>query len=234
MANEKETAAGQKKDGIKVRYFVCGEVIYEAVNLQMNGVGRWFYSPFEGYYCPIDRENENRLFDTREEAERVTDANKAKKEREEEEKDKKKQERLDEVTKFLKDLYYYDYISKDDDHVLRKGRMFVDAVKQIYRDLPRKEKTDTEEGYTEMLEEYIVHGVINTQGLAFRPSQIQSVRYGEDGSVKLTLAEGTTVIPKSKSVTRLIKVIFGDNDDGWTYNDVEYPEGEYDTVDNDE
>lgn len=233
MTNEKEPTAGlaEKNDGgLEVRYYVNGEAIYEAVKLQIGDAARWFYTPLSGYYSPVAREREDHVYATKEEAQQEAARNKAKHEQEDKEQEERDKKRLGDLTQSLSELNYYDYISRDEKRVLKKGRKFVDEIKSIYRDLPRKEKTDTEEAYTAMLEQYIVRGIINTQGLAFRPSEIRSVRYGEDGSVQLTLAEGKTVIPKSKSVTRLIKVIFGDNDDGWTYNDVEFPEGEYDTV----
>ena len=57
-----------------------------------------------------------------------------------------------------------------------------------------------------------------------------SVKYGEYGAVEVELINGTTIIPKSSSVTDLIKTIFGTRLDSWSYDDVKEPKDKFDKM----
>ena len=95
--------------------------------------------------------------------------------------------------------------------------------------MPRLEKDD-EQTYLKLLENYIKNGTIYTQAMSFRKEHVVSVKYGEYGAVQIELVNGTTIIPKSNGVTNLIRTIFGDRLDTWSYEDVKEPTDKYDKI----
>ena len=141
----------------------------------------------------------------------------------------KKQAMLEDVTNFLNSFSWYDYKDWDKDEVKPKAQPLAKAIKEVYGNMPRKEKDD-ELTYIELLENYIKHGTIYTQALSFRKEHVVSVKYGEYGAVEIGLINGTTIIPKSRYVTNLIKTIFGTRLDTWSYNDVKEPKDKYDKI----
>ena len=141
----------------------------------------------------------------------------------------KKQAMLEEVTKFLNDFEWYDYRNWRTEEITQKGKPLAEAIKRVYLGMPRREKDD-EQTYINLLENYIRYGTIYTQALSFRKEHVVSVKYGENGEVKVELTNGTTIIPKSDSVINLISTIFGARLDSWSYNDVKKPKDEFDKI----
>ena len=141
----------------------------------------------------------------------------------------KKQAMLENVTNFLNSFSWYDYKDWDKDEVKPKAQPLAKAIKKVYGNMPRIEKDD-ELTYIELLENYIKHGTIYTQALSFRKEHVVSVKYGKYGAVEVELINGTTIIPKSSSVTNLIKTIFGTRLDSWSYDDVKEPKDKYDKM----
>lgn len=141
----------------------------------------------------------------------------------------KRKAELEYVTKFLNDFNWYSYQDWNSEEIKPQGQPFAQAIKRVYANMPRKEKDD-EQTYINLLEYYIKHGTIYTQAKSFRKEQVVSVRYGEQGAVEVELVNGTTIIPKSNAVTNLIKTIFGDRLDSWSYNDVKEPTDKFDKI----
>ena len=221
-----------EKKEIEIKYFATGNEVKKAIKIVVRNKELWTYGSFGSYLIVVDENELDHLFDTEEDAKACIEREKAEREKNSAEEMEREAKQFDEVTEYL-DNFDVDEIFNSKGQIAKKYRKFVNAIKYLFEQLPSEEKNDTEEGYAELLERYITYGNIYTQGMAFRPDQIQSVCYGEDGAVRLQLTGGKTIIPKSKSVTRLIKVIFGENA-GWTYNDVGFPEGDYDKTDDDE
>ena len=150
---------------------------------------------------------------------------------------KKKAERdaakakLKEVTEYPENTRYWDLKEGygNDAKIKDDYQPLVYAISRIYRDLPSKEKDD-EQTYINTLERYIQTGTIYTQGMSFSKEHIVSVKYGEDGAVQIELINGTKIIPVSHAVANLIRVIFGQRQDNWSYKKVRFPEGKYDDM----
>ena len=130
--------------------------------------------------------------------------------------------RMDDVAGFLNDFSWIDYYDWNNREMLPKGEPLAEAVRRAYMSMPSKERDDNNI-YIRLLENYIKHGTIYTQALAFRKEHVVSVKYGEDRSVEVELTNGMTIIPKSSAVTNLIKVLFGGKLDSWSYEDVKAP-----------
>jgi hypothetical protein len=141
----------------------------------------------------------------------------------------KEQAVLEDVTKFLNSFDWYDYRNWRTEEITQKGKPLAEAIKRVYLAMPRREKDD-EQTYISLLENYIRYGTIYTQALSFRKEHVVSVKYGENGEVKVELTNGTTIIPKSDSVINLISTIFGTRLDSWSYNDVKEPKDKYDQI----
>ena len=141
----------------------------------------------------------------------------------------KYKDRLEDVTKFLNNFNWYGYKDWNSEEIKPKGQPIAEAIKRVYANMPRSEKDD-EQTYIKLLENYIKHGAIYTQGMSFRQEHVVSVKYGEYGAVEIELINGTTIIPKSNSVTKLIKTIFGERLDSWSYNDVKEPTDKFDKI----
>ena len=221
-----------EKKEIEIKYFAIGNEVKKAIKGVVGNKEFWVYGGFGSCLMAVDKNELDHLFDTEEDANACIEREKAEREKNSAEEMEREAKQFDEVTEYL-DNFDVDEMFNSKGKIHKKYRKFADAIKYLFEQLPSEEKNDTEDGYAKLLERYITYGNIYTQGMAFRPDQIQNVCYGEDGAVRLQLAGGKTIIPKSKSVTRLIKVIFGEND-GWTYNDVEFPEGDYDKTDDED
>jgi len=141
----------------------------------------------------------------------------------------KEQAVLEDVTKFLNSFDWYGYRNWHTKEITQKGKPLAEAIKRVYLAMPRREKDD-EQTYISLLENYIRYGTIYTQALSFRKEHVVSVKYGENGEVKVELTNGTTIIPKSDSVINLISTIFGTRLDSWSYNDVKEPKDKYDQI----
>jgi hypothetical protein len=141
----------------------------------------------------------------------------------------KRKAMLEDVTKFLNDFSWFDYTDWNSHEIKPKGQPFAEAIKLVYANMPRTEKDD-EQTYINLLENYIEHGIIYTQAMSFRKEHVVSVKYGEDGAVEIELINGTTITPKSNAVTSLIKTIFGERLDTWSYNHVKEPTDKFDKI----
>ena len=230
----KESKTKQLRDFIKsheIRYFVehyySGQThIMKAFKVEINNNEYWVY--FAGGARP-EIKDERILLKTMEEAKA-----KAQKLRDEHQQKKKKaadkrKAMLEDVTKFLNDLSWYDYRDWPSEEIKPKGQPLAEAIKRVYASMPRTNKDD-EQTYINLLENYIEHGTIYTQAMSFRREHVVSVKYGEDGAVEIELINGTTITPKSNAVTSLIKTIFGERLDTWSYNNVKEPTDKFDKI----
>lgn len=235
----KQGKTKQLRDFIKsheMRYFVehsdySGQThIKKAFKVEINNAEYWVYF---AYGDRPEIKDERIMLKTMDEAK-----SKAQKWRDEHQQKKKeaadkRKAMLEDVTKFLGEFSWYDYIDWDSQEIKPKGQPIAEAIKRVYANMPRREKDD-EQTYIGLLERYIRYGTIYTQAFAFHKDHVVSVKYGEYGAVEIELINGTTIIPKSESVTKLIKVIFGDKSDSWSYNDIKEPESKYDKIKNDD
>ena len=229
----KESKTKQLRDFIKsheMRYFIetstySGQVhIKKAFKVEINKAEYWVYF---SYGDRPELKEERILVKTMEDAKA-----KAQKWREAHQKEKKKaaadkKAKLAEVAEFLNDFSWYDHKDWNSDEIKPSGQPLAEAIKRVYSNMPRREKDD-EQTYIKLLENYIKHGTIYTQALSFRKEHVVSVKFGEYGPVQIELINGTTIIPKSQAVTNLIKTIFGDKLDSWSYNDIKEPTDKYD------
>ena len=216
----------------EMRYFVeysdyRGQTkIKKAFKVEIGGEEYWVYFSYGSH---PELKDKRTLLKTMDEAKA-----KAQKLRDEHQKKKKadadmKQAKLEEVTKFLEDFRWYDYKDWKNDEIKPNGKPFAKAVKGVYDCMPRREKDD-EQTYIRLLENYVKHGTIYTQAITFSKEHVVSVKYGESDAVQVELINGKTIIPKGEGVTRLIKTIFGDRLDGWSYDYVKEPADELDVL----
>lgn len=230
----KESKTKQLRDFIKsheIRYFVehpdcIGQTcVKKAFKVEINNNEYWVHF---AYGCRPEIKDERILLKTMEEAKA-----KAQKLRDEHQQKKKKvadrrKARLEDVTKFLlHDFSWYDYVDWNRQEIKPNGQPIAEAIKLVYDNMPWREK-DYEHTYIKLLENYIKHGTIYTQAMSFRKDHVVSVKYGEHEAVKIELINGTTIIPKSNAVTSLIKTIFGERLDTWSYNNVKEPTDDFD------
>lgn len=163
------------------------------------------------------------LFKTMEEAKakakQMKEAREAKK--------KKDMENLREALEYMESLSYFDVV----DGNRRTREEYRDIVKSIDNLYNRYMPNDCNDqyDYIRVLENYIRTGSITTQGISFQKQQVVSVKYGKDDSVEIELTNGMKIIPASRQVARLVKLLFG-NGDGWTFSEVVYPKGDHDNV----
>ena len=235
----KQGKTKQLRDFIKsheMRYFVehsdySGQThIKKAFKVKINNNEYWVYF---SYGDRPEIKDERILLKTMDEAKAKVQELREKHQKEKKEAEENRKAKLAEVTKFIENFSWYDYSDWNSSEIKPKGRPFAEAIKRVYGYMPRREKDD-EQTYIELLERYIRYGTIYTQAFAFPKEHVVSLKYGEDNAVQIELINGTTIIPKSKSVTKLIKVIFGDKLDSWSYNDIKEPESKYDKIKNDD
>ena len=236
MAKENKTK--QLRDFIKsheMRYFIetseySGKVyIKKAFKVEINNNVYWVYF---SYGNRPELKDERYLIRTMEEA-----MARAQKWRDAHQKKKKEaianeKAKLAEVTEYLENIEYYYGLTEgygDNEVVKEHYQPLVNAISRIYLHLPSKEKDDMNT-YVDTLVRYIQTGTIYTQGMSIRKEHIVSVKYGEDESVQIELVNGVKIIPVSRAVTNLIKVIFGSPSDRWSYRTVRFPEGKYDNI----
>lgn len=231
----KESKTKQLRDFIKsheMRYFVehpdyCGQAhIKKAFKVEINENEYWVHF---AYGDRPEIKDERILLKTMEEAKAKAQKLRDEHQQKKKEAADKRKARLEDVTKFLTDFSWYDYRAWSSGEIKPEGQPLAEAIKWLYADIPRKEKDD-EQTYIKLLENYIKHGTIYTQAMSFRREHVVSVKYGEDGAVEIELINGTTIIPKSNSVTNLIKTLFGDRLDTWSYNDVKEPTDKFDKI----
>lgn len=141
----------------------------------------------------------------------------------------KHKERMEDVVNFLNDFRWYDYKDWETQEIKPKGQPLAEVIKQVYANMPRREKDD-EQTYIKLLENYIKNGTIYTQAISFRPEHVVSVKYGKFGAVEIELINGATITPKSNAVTNLIKTIFGNRLDTWSYDEVKEPTNKFDKI----
>lgn len=164
------------------------------------------------------------LFKTMEEAKA-----KAKQMKEAREAKKKKDiENLREALAYMESLSYFDVV-EDNRRTREEYRDIVISIDRLYNRYMPNDSND-EYNYIRVLENYIRTGSITTQGISFQKQQVVSVKYGKDGSVEIKLTNGMTIIPASRQVTRLVRLVMGDTLDGWHYTNVSFPRGDRDNV----
>ena len=231
----KQGKTKQLRDFIKsheMRYFVThsdysGQThIKKAFKVEINNNEYWVYF---SYGDRPEIKDERILLKTMDEAKA-----KAQKWRDEHQQKKKeaadkRKERMEDVVKFLNNFSWFDYKVWDTQEIKPKGQQLAEAIRRVYADMPRREKDD-EQTYINLLENYIKNGTIYTQATSFRKEHVVCVRYGEYGAVEIELINGTTIIPKSKAVSNLIKTIFGERLDTWSYNNVKEPTDKFDKI----
>ena len=234
----KQSKAKQLRDFIEsheMRYFVenseySGRThIKKAFKVEINNAEYWVHFSYgRDHPSLID---EKVLLKTEEEAKAKAVKMRSEYQRRKRNEAAKEKARLADVTEFLNNFDWYDYKDWDSQEIKPEGQPLARAVRRAYNNMPSKEKNDYRT-YIALLENYIEHGTIYTQAMSFRKEHVVSVKYGEDSSVEIKLTDGTSIIPKSKYVTNLIKTIFGDSDsvDTWIHNDVHYPIDKLDII----
>ncbi len=137
---------------------------------------------------------------------------------------------MKEVANFLDDYYWKKVYSIEDfeSKLSPDEQVLAREVKRLYHIMPSREKDD-DRTYIELLENYIEYGTIYTQALSFRKEHVVCVKYGSE-AVQIELTNGTKIVPKSESVTRLIKTIFGNGLDTIYYKSIKSPTGDWDTI----
>ena len=231
----KESKTKKLRDFIKsheMRYFVTYSEyskqahIKKAFKVEINNNEYWVYFAY-GDHPEI--KDERILLKTMDEAKAKAQKLRDEHQRKKKEAADKHKERMEDVVKFLNNLSWYDYEDWNSEEIKPKGQPIAEAIRRVYASMPRREKDD-EQTYIGLLENYIKHGTIYTQAISFRKEHVVSVKYGEYGAVEIELINGTTIIPKSNAVSNLIKTIFGERLDSWSYNDVKEPTDKFDKM----
>ena len=232
----KQGKAKQLRDFIKsheMRYFVehsdyNGQThIKKAFKVEINNAEYWVHF---SYGDRPEIKDERILLKTMDEANAKAQKWRDEYQRKKKEAADKHKAMLEDVTKFLNKFSWFDYSSWDNHEIKPKGQPIAEAIKRVYENMPRREKDD-DETYIKLPENYIKNGTIYTQAMSFRKEHVVSVKYGDEcGAVEIELINGTTIVPKSKAVTNLIKTIFGGRLDTWSYGDVKEPTDKYDKI----
>jgi hypothetical protein len=219
------------KSNHEVRYFADlnrhGQVrIHKAYKVKIEKAAYWIHFEYGLQPCLVPERR--KLVETMEEAKEEVQKLRNIKLQER----KKYGDKLKEVAKFL-DRYHWKIGCFTEDSSLNPDpdeRLLAREIRRLYRSMPNQEKDD-EETYTGLLENYIKHGTIYTQALSFRKEHVVCVRYASGSrTVQVELINGTTIVPKSESVVRLIKTIFGDRLDSIYCPDVKVPTGGCDLI----
>lgn len=217
----------------EMRYYVSVGNIKKAFRVDLNDGQHWLHFAY-GVRPELlsPQEVKNRLFSTMKEAKAKAEELRKERKKKNDAKRKAKKEEFEKVTNYLLNFAVWDiqeYDNEREEYVIKpEGEMFVEAIKHLYDSLPKNAKDD-KDTYISVLEQYIKYGTILTQGMAFRKEQIVRIKYGCDDSVKIFLTDGTSIIPKSRAVTQLIKLIFSECSQ-WSFNKIKFPEGKYDTI----
>lgn len=229
----KQSKVKQLRDFIRsheMRYFVDHyrdqTRIKKAFKVEINNQEYWVHFSYGDH--PEIKE-ERILLKTMDEAQAKAQKLRDEYQRKKAEEANKRKAELEDVTNFLNEFNWYRYQNWDTQEIKPEGQPFANAIKRTYANMPRREKDD-EQTYIRLLENYIQHGTIYTQAMSFRKEHVVSVRYGVEGAVEIELVNGTTIIPKSNAVTNLIKTVFGDRFDSWSYADVKEPTDKFDKI----
>jgi len=228
----KQSKVKQLRDFIRsheMRYFVdhySGQArIHKAFKVEINNNVYWIHFSY-GRDRP-EIKDERILLKTMDEAKAKAQKLRDEYQRKKAESANKCKAMLEDVTKYLNDFSWFDYKSWCSDEIKPEAQPFAEAIKRVYARMPRREKAD-EQTYIELLENYIKHGTIYTQAKSFRKEHVVCVKYGDNGAVEIELVNGTTIIPKSYAVSNLIRTIFGNRLDSWSYGYVQEPTDQFD------
>lgn len=236
MELKKESKIKKLRNFIKsheIWYFVDDSynqvVIKKAYPVELDNVVYWIHFAYGKEVHNLTARQEKHLFPTM--AEAKAKATQIRKERAEEaiRKKKEKKEKLKEVTRYLDNFRVWDIINYNTQEIKPEYKAFVVAIKYIYDRLPGKHKDD-KDTYIKLLEHYIKHGTIHAQGVSFTKEQVVSIVYGEYERLRVELSNGMKITPASENVRNLITLLFGGNDGGWVWRDVEYIEDGRDRV----
>lgn len=230
---EKIKSSAELRDFIKsheMRYFAdlndLGQVrIRKAFKVKLEKTAYWIWFNYGCTPCLVSKRKKlvETIEEAREEAQKLRNIQLQER--------KKYGDKMKEVANFL-DHYYWnkEYQSDDYDFSLNpEEKSLASSVKRLFYSLPGQEKDD-KNTYIKLLENYIKYGTIYTQGKSFRKEHVVCVKYGDGGhTVQIELTNGTKIVPKSYSVTKLIKTIFGERLDYVYYKDIKSPTGDWDT-----
>lgn len=233
MATEKKTnSIAELKKFIKtheMRYLVreeCNAVVIKKAYRIVLEDGEHFVR-FRYSTMPVvltQNEVKKYLFKTMEEAKA-----KAKQMKEAREAKKKKDiENLREALAYMESLSYYDVVD-DNRRTREEYKDIVMSINHLYNRYMPNDMND-QYNYIKVLENYIRTSSITTQGISFPKQQVVSVKYGKDDSVEIELANGMTIIPASRQVAKLVRLVMGGSLDGWHYKTVSFPRGDRDNV----
>lgn len=146
--------------------------------------------------------------------------------------EKEYEDKVKEVANFLDNHYWRigRRLTEDESFLNPDEQLLAREIRRLYYILPNQERDD-DRTYIRLLENYIKHGIIYTQALSFRKEQVVCVKYAsESKTVQVELINGTTIIPKSNSVVKLIKTIFGERLDSIYDPEVKLPTGNRDLI----
>ena len=236
MEQKKESKIKKLRNFIKsheIWYFVDDTYsqvsIKKAYRVKLESGDYWIHLAYGENIHRLTARQEKLLSRTMAEAQEK--AGQIRKERAEEaiRKKKEKKEKLKEVTRYLDNFRVWDIINYNTQEIKPEYKAFVVAIKYIYDRLPDKHKDD-KDTYIKLLEYYIKHGTIHAQGVSFTKEQVVSVVHGEYERLRVELSNGMKITPASENVRNLITLLFGGNDGGWVWRDVEYIEDGRDRV----
>ena len=236
MEQKKESKIKKYRNFIKsheVWYFVDDSFnqvhIKKAYRVELDDGVYWIHFAYGEAVHNLTAKQEKLLFPTMAEAKakaeqmRKENAERRTKERKEE------KEKFNEVTKYLENFRVWDIVNYNSQEIKPEYKSFADAIEYLYSRLPDKRKRD-KDVYIKLLENYIKHGTIQTQGLSFTKEQVVTLKYGEYSGVRVELTNGTTINPANEKVIALIKLVFGENVTDWLWNDAEVPQDGNDEI----
>lgn len=221
MSHEMRYLVTQSGDQVRIK---------KAFKIEVNGMGeQWIHLAYSDRPELVSLSDvKNNLFKEKDRAQAMAKQLRAKNEAKKAAEEKERAEKLKEVTEYLQHFDMWRIKNWRTEEIKPEGEKFAECIKRLYSHLPRKEK-EGQDDYIRQLERYILHGTIETQGISFTKEHVVSIKYGSYDAVKIELTNGTTIIPKSEYVVKLLKLVFG-NEAVWYYNDIEYPDGKHDEV----
>lgn len=217
----------------EMRYYVIDGYdqvhIGKAFKVEMNNSEYWIHFSYGDRPCLLTSNDiKYRLFKTEEDAKtKAEQLRKTKADRKAKE-DKEKKDKFKEVTEYLRNFRIYDIKNWKSDEIKPEGKPFAEAIIHLYNEIPKKQKYDND--FYGMVVRYLRTGTFESQGLMFRKEHVVCVRYGKFEAVQIELINGLKITPVSRSLSQLIRIVFGDNDSGWSYNKVSYPKSEHDDI----
>ena len=236
MEQKKESKIKKLRNFIKsheVWYFVDDSFnqvhIKKAYPVELDNVVYWIHFAYGEAVHNLTARQEKLLFSTMAEAKAKAEQMRKENAERRTKRRKEEKEKFNEITKYLENFSVWDIVNYNLQEIKPEYKSFADAIEHLYSQLPDKRKRD-KDVYIKLLENYIKHGTIQTQGLSFTKEQVVTLKYGEYSGVRVELTNGTTINPANEKVIALIKLVFGENATDWHWNDAEVPQDGNDEI----